>query len=69
MLAVPMIERNPGKTIAFGFILVLAGFVTSILMVIGILAASFTLSFLAYAASLSGLLIGILGVAAHRRKY
>lgn len=53
----------PREIIGIGFVLVLAGFVFPFLMVMKILPASFLVSFLSHAASVSGLFLGIIGAA------
>jgi hypothetical protein len=46
-----------------GFALVLLGVVLPFLMVLKVLPSTFTLNFLAYAASVAGLFLGIIGAA------
>jgi hypothetical protein len=60
---VNMVIRNPRKLIGVGFVLLVFGFVLPVLMVIGVIASSLWLSILSHAASVSGLLLGLLGVA------
>lgn len=62
-----MIRIHPWKIIAIGFILVLFGFLAPFLMVIKVVEASFLLSFLSHGASVSGLLLGIIGAAMYSR--
>jgi len=62
-----MIRLYPWKIVAIGFVLVLFGFLAPFLMVIRVIEASFVLSFLSYGASVSGLLLGIIGAAMHSR--
>jgi hypothetical protein len=52
---------SPGMLIGIGFILVLFGAVAPFLMVMKIVASTFFLNFLAYAASVSGLILGFVG--------
>jgi hypothetical protein len=62
---------NPLFFILAGFFLVLAGFILPFLMVLQVIPSTFLLNFLAYGASFSGLLLGIIGSAfytANRRK-
>lgn len=62
---------RPVRLILIGFILVLFGFVGPLLMVIGIVEASFAFSFLSHAASVGGLFLGLVGTAMYagaRRK-
>jgi hypothetical protein len=65
-----MIEIHPRNVILLGFVLVLFGFVAPLLMVIRVIQPSYVLSFLSYAASFVGLLLGLIGSASyvHRRK-
>jgi membrane associated rhomboid family serine protease len=53
--------------IALGCVMVLFGFVAPFLMVIRIIEPSFALSFVSHAASVGGLFLGLLGVAAYSR--
>lgn len=62
---------NPLRLIFIGFALVLFGFLGPLMMVVGILEASFALSFLSHGASVGGLFLGLLGTAMYvgrRRK-
>lgn len=54
---------HPRNFILLGFVLVLLGFVLPFLMVLRIVEASFLLSFLSYGASVTGLLLGLIGAA------
>lgn len=62
-----MIRLHPWKIIAIGFVLVLFGFLAPFLMVIKVIEASLLLSFLSHGASVSGLLLGIIGAAMYSR--
>lgn len=62
-----MIRRYPWLIILIGFLLVLLGFVVPFLMVIGILPSTFALNFFSYAASISGLVLGLVGLAWNMR--
>jgi len=53
--------HSPRKLILIGFVLVLLGFILPVLMVIGVLEATLLLNFFAYGASISGLLLGLIG--------
>jgi hypothetical protein len=53
------------KLFIFGFLGVLLGAVLPFLMVIGVVKASFFLSFLSYGASVAGLFMGVLGAATY----
>jgi hypothetical protein len=58
-----MMRLNPWSLIMLGFVLLCAGVVSIFLMVIRVLEPSFFLSFLGYALSLLGLVLGLVGVA------
>jgi hypothetical protein len=58
---------HPKRLIAIGFVLVMLGFVVPFLMVLDIIVSTFVLNFLSYGASISGLLLGILGTAGYAR--
>ncbi|MBC8262895.1 MAG: hypothetical protein H8E47_02060 [Anaerolineales bacterium] len=62
-----MIRMHPWKIIAIGFVLVLFGFLAPFLMVLKVIEASFVLSFISHGASVSGLLLGIIGAAMYSR--
>jgi hypothetical protein len=57
----------PVTTILVGFFLVLLGLVLAWLLVLGILPSTFLLNFLSYAASVTGLFLGLVGAALHVR--
>lgn len=62
---------QPTKMMVLGFFLVVFGFIGPFLMVLRVVDLSFWLSFLSYAASVSGLILGVLGSALYvsrRRK-
>lgn len=59
--------EQPKRLIIIGFLLVLFGFVAPLLMVVGVLESTFFLNFLSYAASVSGLIMGIIGAAWYTR--
>ena len=52
---------SPWMMIGIGFVLVLFGAVAPFLMVMKILPSTFFLNFLAYAASVTGLILGVVG--------
>ncbi len=62
-----MMRIHPKKIIAIGFVLALFGFVVPLLMTIEVIKASFVLSFLSHAASVSGVFLGIIGAAMYSR--
>jgi hypothetical protein len=51
------------RILIIGFVLVLAGFVLPFLMVLHVIQASLPLCFASYAASVTGLLLGMVGIA------
>ncbi len=54
---------NPKRLIIIGFFLVLIGAVVPWLMILGYLKSTFFLNFVTYGASVSGLILGIMGAA------
>jgi hypothetical protein len=58
-----MIMTNPKRLIIIGFFLVLFGVVAPWLMVLGYVKSTFFLNFLSYGASVSGLILGVIGSA------
>lgn len=58
---------GPVQMMVIGFFLVVFGVVAPFLMMAGFIASSFWLSFLSHAASVSGLLLGIIGSASYVR--
>jgi hypothetical protein len=67
-----MIHQDARTILVVGFILVMLGFILPLLEVLNILESTFLLNFFSYAASISGLFMGIIGsaylVAKHRKK-
>ena len=55
------------EIIGLGFVLVVLGFLLPLLMVMQIIEASFLLTFIAYIASFTGLILGIIGAAYYTR--
>jgi hypothetical protein len=62
-----MIRSRPGLLIVIGFFLVLFGAVVPFLMIMGILKSTFALGFLSYAASVAGVMLGLVGLAWNTR--
>lgn len=60
-------RSSPVRLIVIAFVLLLVGALLPFLMVLRILQPSFALSFLSYAASLVGLVLGLIGVAGRNR--
>jgi len=58
---------SPFKIILIGFALAVLGVVLPFLMVLHILKSTFFLNFFSYAASLAGLILGIIGAAMYVR--
>ena len=64
MLALPInMSLSPLKIILIGFFLVVLGVVLPFLMVLHIIESTFFLNFFSYAASLLGLMLGLIGSA------
>lgn len=63
-----MREISPLKLIIIGFALLLLGFLATFAMVIQLVEPGFALSFLAYASSFVGLMLGLVGVARYSGK-
>ncbi|MGB9640237.1 MAG: hypothetical protein ACPL4H_04955 [Anaerolineales bacterium] len=60
---------HPIRLMVIGFLLSLIGWLFPLLMVIRVIEPTFTLSFLSYAASVSGLFLGIIGAASYIRTH
>lgn len=58
-----MIRLSSRAIIFIGFILVLLGFLLPLLMVMKVLESTYFLNFISFAASLIGLLLGLMGAA------
>ncbi|MEW6029106.1 MAG: hypothetical protein ACOYZ8_17465 [Chloroflexota bacterium] len=54
---------KPQRVLLLGFILVFSGFVVPLLMVMRVIPPGFVLGFLSFAASVSGLFLGLIGAA------
>ena len=63
-----MHDWNPRNTILLGFVLVLLGAVLPFLMVTHIIQPTYLLSFLSYGASVTGLVLGVIGGSMYVRK-
>ncbi len=67
-----MKKAHPNLTILIGFFLVLMGFIIPVMIIMKYLRSTFFLNFLAYACSVAGLMMGIIGAAnsaiLHRRR-
>lgn len=53
------------RYVVIGFFLVLVGAVLPVLIVLGILPSTFFLNFVAFAASVAGIFLGVIGVATY----
>jgi membrane associated rhomboid family serine protease len=62
-----MIRPSPFQLILIGFVLLVIGFILPFLMVLQLLESTLLLNFVAYLASLFGLIIGLVGVVLHIR--
>jgi|YelNatPaOPRAMG01_1025707.scaffolds.fasta_scaffold06362_5 hypothetical protein len=60
---------HPVRLMVIGFLLSLIGWLFPLLMVIRVIEPTFSLSFLSYAASVSGLFLGIIGAASYIRTH
>lgn len=67
-----MIKLTPVRMMVLAFFLMLVGVVLPLLMVIRVVEPTFFLSFISYASSLAGMVLGVVGaayyVSFHRRK-
>jgi heme/copper-type cytochrome/quinol oxidase subunit 4 len=62
-----MSRLQPVQLILIGFALMIVGWALPFLMVLQVLESSFALNFLSYIAQVSGLFLGIIGVAMYVR--
>lgn len=62
-----MMRMRPWQIIALGFVLVLLGFLVPFMMEIYVIGKSYLVSFLSFAASVVGLLLGVIGAAMYTR--
>jgi hypothetical protein len=62
-----LLEKSPLRLMLIGFALLLLGVLLPLLMVIRLIESTFSLNFLAYISSLSGLIIGFSGVVQYIR--
>ncbi len=60
-----MIFAHPRAVILVGFLLVLSGVILPLLMVLQVIRSTFLLNFISFGASVSGLLLGIVGAASY----
>lgn len=60
---------HPGKMIVVGFFLVLIGLLLPLFMVLGLLTSTFFLNFVAYIASFSGMILGMIGAVLYTRTH
>ncbi|MEJ5310256.1 MAG: hypothetical protein WHX52_10820 [Anaerolineae bacterium] len=58
---------HPWKLLVLAFVLLLLGLLLPLLMVLGVLNSTFFLNFLAYAASFSGMVLGMIGAVLYSR--
>jgi hypothetical protein len=64
-----MIHVDARTLIAIGFVLVMLGFILPLLEVLHIMESTFFLNFFAYTASISGVFLGVIGVAYLASRY
>ncbi|HNT73711.1 MAG TPA: hypothetical protein PKH77_01690 [Anaerolineae bacterium] len=62
-----MNTMQPWKLLLAGFLLLLLGLLLPLLMVLRVLTSTFFLNFLAYAASFSGMILGMIGAVLYGR--
>jgi hypothetical protein len=62
-----MIPLKHKPLLIIGFVLVLIGFLLPALMTLRVIESTFFLNFFSYAASISGLMLGIIGAAIYTR--
>jgi hypothetical protein len=62
-----MIRLQPTHMVLIGVMLMLLGWVLPFLMVLHVIKSNFALNFFSYAAQISGLFLGIIGVATYIR--
>lgn len=58
-----IVRADPRLVILLGFLLVVAGFVLPFLMVMRVVPPNWILSFLSYGASITGVILGLVGAA------
>jgi len=63
-----MISLGPRAMILVGFVLLVCGVIMPFLMVLHLMPTTFLLAFLAYAASMGGLILGLIGAALYARE-
>lgn len=63
-----MREVHPRNIILIGFVLVLIGFVVPLAITLGLIPSTWFLNFSSFAASVSGLFLGLIGAALYSRK-
>jgi hypothetical protein len=63
-----MILDHPLKLIIIGFVLLVIGFLLPFLIILQVLESTFFLNFAAYLSSVSGLFLGVIGVAMYMKK-
>jgi positive regulator of sigma E activity len=63
------VKLTPIQFLVSGFFMVLFGLVVPYLMVVRIIQPTFFLSFLSFAASFTGLMFGLVGVATYTREH
>ena len=60
-----MTKLSPFQLVLLGFVLLVIGFILPFLMVLQLLESTLLLNFVAYLASLFGLIIGLVGIVLH----
>lgn len=62
-----MTKLSPLQLVLLGFVLLVIGFILPFLMVLQLLESTLLWNFVAYLASLFGLIIGLIGIVTHTR--
>ena len=60
---------HPWKLLVLAFVLLLIGLLLPLFMVLGILSSTLFLNFLAYVASVSGMILGMIGTVLYSRMH
>jgi hypothetical protein len=64
-----ILNSDPRVLLAIGFVLVMAGWILPVLMVMQVIESTFFLNFFSYAASVVGLMLGVVGSISYISRY
>jgi len=64
-----ILNSDPRILLAIGFVLVMAGWILPVLMVMQVIESTFFLNFFSYAASVVGLMLGVVGSITYISRY